>query len=75
MSDAEKPQEDPPRLSFWQTLWSTAAAAFGVQTEDARQRDFSHGSPANFILAGLVFTVIFVVALVLIVKLVLSNVG
>lgn len=75
MTDSEKPADHPPRLSFWKTLWSTAAAAFGVQTEDARERDFSHGSPASFILAGLIFTVIFVVVLVVIVRLVLSNVG
>ncbi len=75
MSDAERPDATRPRVSFWQTLKSTAAAAFGVQSDDVRERDFNHGSPASFIIAGLVFTVIFVVVLLVIVNLVLSNAG
>ncbi len=62
-------------LSVWQVIKSTLAAAFGVQTEAARQRDFNQGSAATFIVAGFVFTVIFVVVLLVIVNVVLSRVG
>jgi hypothetical protein len=54
---------------------STIAAAFGVQTEEARQRDFSQGNASTFIIAGFVFTAVFVALLVLIVSLVLSQVA
>ena len=75
MSDTHQPDKPHSRVSFWQTLKSTAAAAFGVQSDDVRERDFNHGSPASFIIAGLVFTLIFVVVLLVIVNLVLSNAG
>jgi len=54
---------------------STIAAAFGVQTEEARQRDFSQGSAGTFIIAGFIFTAVFVALLVLIVSLVLRQVA
>ena len=63
------------RLSWWQVLMSTLAAAFGVQTETARQRDFAQGRPAVFIVAGVVFTLLFILILVLIVRVVLSSAG
>lgn len=62
------------KLSVWQVMKSTLAAAFGVQTEAARQRDFSQGSAGAFIIAGLVFTAAFVVILVVIVQWVLRGV-
>ena len=68
-------EADPPRLSVWQVIKSTLAAAFGVQTEAARQRDFTQGSAATFILAGLVFTGAFVLILVVIVAVILNQVG
>jgi len=63
----------PP--SFLQVIQSTLAAAFGVQTEQARQRDFQHGRPLPFIIAGLIFTVVFVVLLVVVVNVVLRTAG
>ncbi|AUB77961.1 DUF2970 domain-containing protein [Spiribacter aquaticus] len=75
MTDPQPSGDRPARVSLWQALKSTAAAAFGVQTEAARQRDFSHGNPAHFIIAGLIFTVVFVVVLLVIVNLVLSQAG
>jgi len=67
------PARRPP--SVWQVIKSTIAAAFGVQTEEARQRDFSQGNASTFIIAGFVFTAVFVALLVLIVSLVLSQVA
>jgi len=60
-------------LTVWQVAKSTLAAALGVQTEEARRRDFTQGSPAPFIIAGIVFTAVFVVVLVVIVNIVLST--
>jgi hypothetical protein len=50
---------------------SVMAAAIGIQTEANKQRDFSSGNPLDYIIAGLMFTVIFVLLLVGIVNLIL----
>ncbi|MBA1147014.1 DUF2970 domain-containing protein [Ectothiorhodospiraceae bacterium WFHF3C12] len=63
------------RLSPWQVVKSILAAALGVQSEEARERDFSKGSPAPFIIGGIIFTVVFVLVLVLIVQMVVSSAG
>lgn len=78
MSESDEERQTPHRsrgLSVWEVAKSTIAAAFGVQTEAARRRDFTQGSPAPFIIAGIVFTVVFVIALVVIVNVVLSTAG
>ena len=51
---------------------SVVAAAFGVQTDANRQRDFSQSSPIAYIFGGLIFTLLFVLTLVGIVSLVLA---
>ena len=59
------------QLTFWQIVTSVLAAAIGVQSDKNRQRDFTSGNPVVFIVGGLTFTVLFVVALISIVMLVL----
>lgn len=71
MSEPDKQQE--PGLK--ETAGSVLAAAFGVQSSKNRQRDFSRGRARNFIIGGVVFTALFVLALVLVVKLVLRGAG
>ena len=68
----ETPPEDKP-LTFWQIAGSTAAAAFGVQNRANRERDFNRGKPMHFIIAGIVFTVIFVLVVATVVRFVLNN--
>ena len=71
MSD---PADNKPP-TFWQVLHSVMAAAFGVQSAKNRTRDFTHGKPAQFMLLGLLFTVVFALTLFAIVKLVLYFAG
>ena len=52
---------------------SILAAAIGVQSDKNRTRDFEQGSPLTFIVAGIVFTLVFIVSLSLIVGFVLSR--
>jgi hypothetical protein len=66
-------QDRPP--TPWQVVKSILAAALGVQSEEARRRDFQRGSPAAYIVGGLVFTLLFVLGLVLVVRLVLRAAG
>jgi hypothetical protein len=58
-----------------QTISSVLAAAFGVQSSANRQRDFRHGKALHFIVAGAVFTALFVLSLIVIVRLVLRHAG
>ena len=57
--------------TFWQVVMSVLAAAIGVQNSENRERDFTHGNPLVFIVAGLIFTVLFILTIVGIVYLVL----
>ncbi len=66
MSESEKP-------GFWTVMVSTFAAAFGVQSSKNQERDFKHGNIWVFIGAGILFTVIFVVAVYSVVQGVLST--
>lgn len=64
-----------PEPGLLQAIGSAVAAAFGVQSARNRQRDFKHGKARNFIIAGVLFTAVFILALVLIVKLILRQSG
>lgn len=60
----------PPK--FRRILQSTLAAAFGVQSHENRAQDFEEGDAGWFILAGIVFTVIFIFTVLTVVNLVVA---
>ncbi|MGD8417440.1 MAG: DUF2970 domain-containing protein [Pseudomonadales bacterium] len=62
-------------LTLWQVMGSALAAAFGVQSSKNRERDFSRGKPGQFIAIGVIFTLVFVLVMIGVVRLVLSTVG
>ena len=68
MTDNEK-----TRASLLQIMKSTLAAAFGVQSDKNRQQDFSASNAVPYIIAGALFTVVFVAVLMAIVYLVLNG--
>lgn len=61
--------------SFWDVVKSVIAAMFGVQSDKARERDFSAGNLWAYIIVGIVMVTLFVLAVILVVNLVLSNVS
>lgn len=63
------------RPRFLQLVKSIVGGAFGVQSEATRQRDFQQNSPMPYIIGGLLFTVIFVVTIMLIVRAVVRSAG
>ncbi|MCC6075138.1 DUF2970 domain-containing protein [Pseudomonas sp. GCM10022188] len=77
MNDERKPSEEPgdQPLTLREMLQSVLAAAFGVQSNKNRTRDFSRGKPSHFIILGLLFTGLFVLVLIAVVRLVLSLSG
>lgn len=72
MSENSAPEKPPGTL---QTLFSVAAAFFGVQNRRNRERDFKHGRALHFIVAGVVMTLGFIAVLVVVVRLVLRQAG
>jgi len=54
-------------------LQSVLAAALGVQSNKNRERDFKEGSAGTFIIAGVLFTVVFVASVLAVVQLVLNG--
>jgi len=67
----DKKKEKSPGLK--ETIGSVLAAAFGVQSRKNRERDFKHGKARNFIVAGIVFTVLFIGVVTLVVNVVLKQ--
>lgn len=84
MTDSEVPHEDKDqpgseeekkKLGPLQILSSVFAAGLGVQSSKNRERDFKQGRLGVFIAAGIVFTLLFIGAVVTIVQLVLKGAG
>jgi hypothetical protein len=61
--------------TFWQIVVSTLGAAFGVQSSKVYERDSNQRSIAPYLVAGLIFTILFILTVVGIVKIVLSAAG
>jgi len=61
-----------PKPSLLQTIKSIFAAFIGVQSSENRKADFEQGSLKNYVIAGVVFTILFVAFLVFLVSMVLG---
>ena len=57
---------------FEQILQSTLAAAFGVQSHKNRVQNLEEGNAGWFILAGITFTVVFILTVLTVVNLVVA---
>ena len=55
-----------------QVFKSVLAAFIGVQSEANRKKDFEQGSLSTYIIAGLIFTVFFVAAIIFLVSAVIK---
>lgn len=77
MSDANdkdsSEKQEQPTLSLMSIVASTLAAAIGVQNSRNRKRDFKSGKMLPFIIAGVVFTLVFIGTVLTVVNVVLSN--
>ena len=71
-NENQKPVEKPNLL---QIVGSVLGAAIGVQSSKNQERDFKHGKARNFIIAGIVFTIIFMATVFTVVRTVLSSAG
>ena len=71
MSKAKPNNSKKP--SLLSVVKSILAAGIGVQSEKNRQRDFEKGNPLVFIIGGIIFTLLFIIAVASVVGFVLSN--
>lgn len=74
MSDQDQSHQQR-RPTVRQVVQSVLAGAFGVQTNEARKRDFQSGTPMPYIIGGVVFTVLLIVVLIAVVNVILSSAG
>ena len=70
---ASNMEEQRRPLTFLEVLSSTFAAAIGVQSKVNKERDFTRGNIVHFVIAGLIFTTVFVGGMIAVVRLVLLN--
>lgn len=75
MNNDKRREQESGRPGFLHVVFSTLAAAIGVQSNKNRERDFKGGSIKAYIAAGIIFTTLFVLTLVLVVKTVLERMG
>ena len=68
-------QEKPGKLNPLQVVGSVFAAGLGVQNSKNRERDFKQGRIGVFITAGIVFTLLFVGAVIAVVQMVINSAG
>lgn len=64
--------DEDRKLTFFQVLGSVVSSFFGVQKDATRERDFSRGRARDFILVGILLTVLFVLAVWGVVQLVIG---
>ena len=65
--------KDQNKPNFWTIVISTLAAFIGVQSDRNRARDFKHGNIYSFIIAGIIFTITFIVCITTVVRSVVNS--
>lgn len=58
---------------FWNVVQSVGAGLIGVQSSKNRQRDFTHGKPIHFVIGGVIGTLLFLIAVWLLVQYLLAT--
>ena len=59
--------------SFWRIAQSVGAGLIGVQSRKNRERDFTQGKPIHFLVGGVIGTVLFLLAVWLLVQYLLAT--
>ncbi len=73
MEPENKPAQQAP--SLLSVLGSVLASMFGVQSNKKREQDFTHGKPSQYIVVGLLMTVVFILSIWGLVSLVMKLAG
>jgi len=65
----------PSKVGALQIISSVLASFIGVQSNKNRERDFKYGRPIYFIIAGVILTVLFILAVYSAVQFALHSAG
>ena len=72
----QQPTENPTKeLGPLAIMKSVGAAMIGVQSDNNRERDFEQGKASHFIVAGIIFVIIFLLTIATVVSSVLESSG
>lgn len=74
-ADKEPTSETDEKPNLLRVIGSVMSAAIGIQSSKNHERDFKHGKLRNFIIAGIVFTIVFVATVFTVVSTVLKGAG
>ncbi len=66
-------EDKKTKLGMGHMVLTVLAAAIGVQNRKNHEKDFEQGSPMPYIIAGVVFTALFLLTLIMVVKWVLAD--
>ena len=61
-----------PKPTLIEVIKSVVSAAIGVQSDKNRKKDFEEGKLSTYLIAGLIFTVLFVISLIFLVTTILG---
>jgi len=70
-----QPPMQPEQPGWKDILRSVLSAAIGIQSRKNQERDFKHGKARVYIIAGIIYTMIFIGTVFSIVTLVLKKAG
>lgn len=73
MSKTNKQEEES--LALWEVFQGVFAMFIGVQSEKNRERQFKYGKLYQFIIVGIVVTIVFLLHIMLLVKFALNWAG
>lgn len=65
--------ESQVRVGWLDSMASSVAAAFGVQSHKNRVRDFEHGDVKKFVISGITLTFVILFGLMAVVQIVLQS--
>lgn len=71
----EDQEKETESLALWEVFQGVFAMFIGVQSEKNRERQFKYGKLHQFIIVGIVITVLFLFHIVLLVKLAMNWAG
>lgn len=74
-SNDDQKQQPARELGPLDIMKSVGAAMIGVQSDDNRERDFEHGKASHFIVAGIIFVIIFLLTIATVVSIVIESAG
>jgi Na+/melibiose symporter-like transporter len=75
MNEIETKKEEEETLALWEVFQGVIAMFIGVQSEKNRERQFKYGKLHQFIIVGIIITLIFFIHIILLVKFAMNWAG